>query len=63
MLYWSDLRIVDKQFTIKQNSICQVIFNNLSGVTYKVRITKASTPDPMGRLFYMSTADEFEKRK
>ena len=40
MVYWSDLRVVDKIFKIKTNNICMVIFNNLSGVTYRVAITK-----------------------
>ena len=63
MLYWSDLRIVDKIFSVKKDTICMVIFNNLSGVTYRVSLKKLGTIDGLKRLFYMTTADEFDTKK
>ena len=63
MVYWSELRLVDEIFNVNKNTICMVIFNNLSGVTYRVSISKLGNIHDQKRLFYMSTADEFGNKK
>ena len=40
-----------------------IMMNNLSGVTYRVVITKIGDLDPLKRLFYMTTADEAANKK